>query len=116
IDHLACDQIITGCSCYTPMTPDICCDIHHSYTFLLFDTFIPQPPNLPNHSHLPNYCMSLKEYELCKVLKDWREEKMAEKYNHSHLTDIGPSIIMSDLVLNHLVNCAHHEKIKTIED
>ncbi|KAG2072889.1 hypothetical protein BDR04DRAFT_1012343 [Suillus decipiens] len=47
---------------------------------------------------------------------DWREEKMAENYGHSHLIDISPSIIMSDLILNCLVNCAHHEKMKTIED
>jgi hypothetical protein len=60
--------------------------------------------------------MGPKEYELCEVLEDWREEKMAEKYGCSHLIDIGPSIIMSDSILNCFVNCAHHEKMKTIED
>jgi hypothetical protein len=41
---------------------------------------------------------------------------MTEKYGRSHLIDIGPSIIMSDLILDCLVNCTHHEKIKTIEN
>jgi hypothetical protein len=63
-----------------------------------------------------NYTMGPKEYELCEALEDWREEKMAEKYGHSHLIDIGPATIMADSVLDHLVNCAHHEKIITIED
>ncbi|KAG1862650.1 P-loop containing nucleoside triphosphate hydrolase protein [Suillus subluteus] len=116
VDHLACDQTITGCSRCAPVTPNVCCDIHHPSAFPLFDTLIPQPPKVPNHSRLPNYSMGPKEYELCEALEDWREEKMAEKYGHSHLIDIGPSIIMSDSILDHLVNCAHHEKIKTIED
>lgn len=98
------------------MTPDVCCDIHHPFAFPLFDTLVPQPPKLPNRSRLPNYSMGPKEYELCEALEDWREEKMAEKYGRSHLIDIGPSIIMSDSILDRLVNCAHHEKIKTIED
>jgi hypothetical protein len=60
--------------------------------------------------------MGPKEHELCELLEDWREEKMAEKYGCSYLIDIGPSIIMSDLILDRLVNCTHHEKIKTIEN
>ncbi|KAG2139340.1 hypothetical protein DEU56DRAFT_735728 [Suillus clintonianus] len=116
VDHLACDQTNYGCSCCAPMTPDVCCDIHHPSAFLLFDTHIPQPPKLPNRSRLPNYAMGPKEYELCEALEDWREEKMAEKYGHSHLIDIDPAIIMADSVLDCLVNCAHHEKIRTIED
>lgn len=111
-----CDQTITGCSRCGPVTPDVCCDIHHPFAFPLFDTLVPQPPKLPNRSRLPNYSMGPKEYELCEALEDWREEKMAEKYGRSHLIDIGPSIIMSDSILDRLVNCAHHEKIKTIED
>jgi hypothetical protein len=60
--------------------------------------------------------MGPKEYKLCEALEDWREEKMAEKYGCSHLIDISPATIMEDLVLDCLVNCVHHEKIRTIED
>ncbi|KAG1724774.1 hypothetical protein EDB19DRAFT_1644335, partial [Suillus lakei] len=105
-----------GGSRCAPVTPDMCCDIHHLSAFPLFNTHIPQPPKLPNHSRLPNYAMGPKEYELCEALEDWREEKMAEKYGCSHLINIGPAIIMADSVLDRLVNCTHHEKIRTIED
>ncbi|KAG2341215.1 hypothetical protein BDR05DRAFT_888587 [Suillus weaverae] len=117
VDHLVCDQTnIYGCSCCAPVTLDVCCDIRHLSTFPLFNTHIPQPPKLPNHSHLPNYTMGPKEYELCEALEDWREEKMAEIYGCSHLINIGLAIIMADSVLDRLVNCTHHEKIRTIKD
>ncbi|KAG2109076.1 hypothetical protein BD769DRAFT_1365704, partial [Suillus cothurnatus] len=117
IDHLACDQSSSyGCSHCTPITPNVCCDIHRPSAFPSFDTLISQPPKLPNHSRLPNYTMGPKEYKLCEALEDWREEKMAEKYGCSHLIDISPATIMADSALDCLVNCAHHEKIRTIED
>jgi hypothetical protein len=60
--------------------------------------------------------MGSKEYELREALEDWREEKTAEIYGRSYLIDIGPAIVMGNLVLERLVNCAHHAKINSVND
>ncbi|KIJ10665.1 hypothetical protein PAXINDRAFT_85694, partial [Paxillus involutus ATCC 200175] len=48
--------------------------------------------------------------------EDWREEKTKQMHRESHLTDLGPGLVMPDTVLDRIVACAHHCKIKTTDD
>ncbi|KIJ18399.1 hypothetical protein PAXINDRAFT_71362 [Paxillus involutus ATCC 200175] len=48
--------------------------------------------------------------------EDWREEKTKQMHGESHLTDLGPGLVMPNTVLDRIVACAHHCKIKTTDD
>ncbi|KAG2137187.1 hypothetical protein BD769DRAFT_1351874, partial [Suillus cothurnatus] len=106
-----------GCSHCAPIIPKVCCDIHHPLVFSSFERIIvPQLPRLPICSQLAKYTMGPQECKLCEALEDWRDEKTVEIHGHSHLIDLGPTIVMGDSILDRIVDCAHFEKIKTIED
>ncbi|KIJ06725.1 hypothetical protein PAXINDRAFT_91575 [Paxillus involutus ATCC 200175] len=47
---------------------------------------------------------------------DWREQKTKDVYGESHLIDLGPGLVMPDSVLEHIIACAHHLKISTVDD
>ncbi|KAF8152225.1 hypothetical protein B0H34DRAFT_724382 [Crassisporium funariophilum] len=60
--------------------------------------------------------MSDDDTQLCNALEDWREEKTKLTYGVAHLIDLGPTLIMPNEVLDRIVDCAHHLKIRTTED
>jgi hypothetical protein len=60
--------------------------------------------------------MGPQEHKLCEALEDWRDHKTVEIYGCSHLIDLGPTVVMGDTVLDRIIDCAHHEKIKVIQD
>ncbi|KAG1724446.1 uncharacterized protein EDB91DRAFT_1062838, partial [Suillus paluster] len=117
LSHLICDPSdAEGCSHCAPVIPIVCCDIHHPLAFSSSDTVIPQPPRLPIHSRLAKYTMGPQEYKLCEALEDWRDQKTVEIYGRSPLIDLGPTVVMGDSVLDRIIDCAHHEKIRVIQD
>ncbi|KAG1760081.1 hypothetical protein EDD22DRAFT_756366, partial [Suillus occidentalis] len=50
------------------------------------------------------------------VLEDWRDQKTVEIYGCSHLIDLGPTVVMGNLVLDWIIGCAHFQKIKVADD
>jgi hypothetical protein len=60
--------------------------------------------------------MGPQEHKLCEALEDWRDQKTVEIYGCSHLIDLGPTVVMGDTVLDQIIDCTHHEKIKVIQD
>ncbi|KIK92367.1 hypothetical protein PAXRUDRAFT_147509, partial [Paxillus rubicundulus Ve08.2h10] len=48
--------------------------------------------------------------------KDWWEEKTKQMHRELHLTDLGPGLVMPDTVLDRIMACVHHCKIKTTDD
>ncbi|KIK80902.1 hypothetical protein PAXRUDRAFT_157387, partial [Paxillus rubicundulus Ve08.2h10] len=116
-DHHMCEPSIPeGCSCCSPTTATTCCDIHHPDMFNIFDTVFTQPPKLQNHSRLSKFEMEPREYELDDALEDWRNQKTKNVYGECHLIDLGPGLVMPDSVLECIVACAHHLKIRIVDD
>ncbi|KAG1888914.1 uncharacterized protein F5891DRAFT_966066 [Suillus fuscotomentosus] len=116
--HLICDPSDEeGCSRCAPTNSKVCCDIHHPLAFSSFDPIVAyQPPRLPMRSRLAKYTMESQEHKLCKALEDWRDQKTVEIYGRSHLIDLGPTVVMGDMVLDRIVDCAHFQKIKVAKD
>lgn len=116
-DHLDCaaDQP-TGCPhCCVPQ-PTICCDLHHPSEFQVFISMVPKSPTMPQRSRIPKYSKDCHDIALQKALHDWCVAKTATVYGWSHLHDIGPCIVMPNLTLEHIVDCAHHRKINNAQD
>lgn len=50
------------------------------------------------------------------ALNTWRQTKTVMVYGLSPLRDMGPSVIMTNDVLQRIIDCAHHHKINTSEE
>ena len=96
------------------MQPTVCCDIHDSTTFSLFKA------NVPHTSHTTQWTQRVSKYMqdcvLGDVIHDWQEEKTSALYGWAALNDFGPCLVMPNSILKHVVDCAHHNKIKTLQD
>ncbi|KAI6106354.1 hypothetical protein EDD16DRAFT_1713589 [Pisolithus croceorrhizus] len=93
----------------------VCCDIHNPPEFASYDAPNPKAPRAAQHSHLPKYTKDKSNLDLENALLDWHKEKTATVYGWACLFDNGP-VVMTDLMLNHIVDCAHHQKIQTPQD
>ena len=60
--------------------------------------------------------MTSADFVLRDALEDWREEATIAHYGHAQLRDMGPTLVMPNDVLAQIVDCAHHFKIKTLDD
>ncbi|KAF9234054.1 hypothetical protein BU15DRAFT_8658, partial [Melanogaster broomeanus] len=45
-----------------------------------------------------------------------REDKTAASFGWAALNDHGPSLLMTNALLDRIIDCAHHHKIHTIQD
>ncbi|EGO02669.1 hypothetical protein SERLA73DRAFT_150328 [Serpula lacrymans var. lacrymans S7.3] len=75
-----------------------------------------KPPKISKRSQLNNYSMTLGDFSLRDVLEDWREEQTRKIYGESVLVNLGPSAVMTNHILDRIIGCAHHQKIKTLQD
>ncbi|KAF9235830.1 hypothetical protein BU15DRAFT_77554 [Melanogaster broomeanus] len=75
-----------------------------------------KPPAQPRRSRLPKYTRERSDYNLDEALQDWREDKTAAVFGWAALNDLGPSLIMTNALLDRIIDCAHHHKIHTIQD
>ncbi|KAG1724794.1 hypothetical protein EDB19DRAFT_1598936, partial [Suillus lakei] len=114
-DHITCDPSNSdGCTHCAPLTPSVCCDIHNP------NSLSPNTTSLPSKviycSRILKYEMGPQDFQLCDTLEDWQESVTRRIYGDLTLNDYGPGVTMLDLVLDRIVNCAHHHKISTTDD
>ncbi|KIJ15265.1 hypothetical protein PAXINDRAFT_77373 [Paxillus involutus ATCC 200175] len=50
------------------------------------------------------------------ALQDWWENKTAAVFGWAALSDLGPSLLMTNALLDRIIDGAHHHKIHTIQD
>jgi hypothetical protein len=63
------------------------------------DAFIPSP----------------KDLDLKTALKDWRQSTAFVKFRPATIRNLGVRILMTDVVLNRIVDCAHFGKLTAVE-
>ncbi|EGO01419.1 hypothetical protein SERLA73DRAFT_70610 [Serpula lacrymans var. lacrymans S7.3] len=49
-----------------------------------------------------------------KAAEEWREMKTLQVYGAAYLSSIGPCLIMTDNIVDRIVECAHYHKIKDL--
>lgn len=118
-DHLKCDTSHKdGCShCHT-MKPTICCNLHHPSEFSLYnsDIGLNKPQCNSKCSRILKYTRDNYDLTLQDALEDWQEEKTAMVYGWACLNNHGPLVIMLTYLLNQIVDCAHHQKLQSVQD
>jgi len=99
------------------MPPSICCDIHHPSEFSIYDTpEVSKPPAAPQRSRITKYTKDKHDFQLINALSGWRETKTADVYGWPSLNDLGPSLVMPNVILDRIIDCAHHRKILNVQD
>lgn len=53
---------------------------------------------------------------LSQALNAWRQKATVDKYGLAVFRDVGSSLVLNDRLLERLVDCAHHGKIRTLQD
>ncbi|TFK59388.1 hypothetical protein BDN72DRAFT_780824, partial [Pluteus cervinus] len=117
-DHLLCDpEPENGCPRCSPKhaaTAD-CCDNCNSCAFEKY-TVKPDPPiSGQRRTSKKKYDMNDKDLALRGAIEVWREIEAEEKLG-SVIEDDGATYFMADEVVDCIVRCSHHGKIKTLED
>ncbi|KAF8836716.1 hypothetical protein BDN67DRAFT_910607, partial [Paxillus ammoniavirescens] len=116
-DHLLCNSnTAKGCARCCITAPTVCCDLHNPQDFSLFSFMQSKLPGQPQRSRLLKYTDEWSDYNLHKALQDWWENKTAAIFSWAALSDLKPSLLMTNALLDHIINCAHHHKIHTIQD
>ena len=75
-----------------------------------------RPSVVPRRSRLSDYKPDEQDQRLRLALHDYRQRKTADKYGLPALYDIGPSLYMTNEVLDRITDCAHFNKIENGED
>ncbi|KAI6111564.1 hypothetical protein EDD16DRAFT_1446771, partial [Pisolithus croceorrhizus] len=115
-DHHKCDSIDTcGCSHCNIMEPTTCCNIHNPSDFSLYKSCVPKASHMTQCSCLLKYMKDKYNYALESALLDQCDKKTATVYGWACLNDDGP-VIMSNYMLDCIVDCVHHCKIETCQD
>ncbi|KAI6037239.1 hypothetical protein BKA83DRAFT_4041397, partial [Pisolithus microcarpus] len=115
-DHHECnDSDMSGCPRCKITAPATCCNIHDASAFSTFGSLLPKPPRASQCSHLPKYTKDKKDYKLEEVLLDWHKDKTVAIYRWACLNDHG-AIVMTNTMLNRIIDCVHHQKILTCQD
>ena len=116
-DHLECDpQSAEGCSHCHIMQPTVCCDIHDPSAFSSFEADAPCTSRATQRSRLPKYMQTVQDRALGDALHGWREDKTSALFGWAALNDFGPCLVMPNSILECIVDCAHHNKIETLQD
>ncbi|KAI6041716.1 hypothetical protein EDC04DRAFT_2554455, partial [Pisolithus marmoratus] len=116
-NHIVCDPSRPqGCVQSVLTKPLMCCDLHSPAAFSFVD--MPPPTTVKNAacSHLSKYTMDEREVALCDALEDWREAKAVAKLGSDCVMDFSPGFILPSLMIDHIVNSAHHLKLQTINN
>ncbi|KAG1785091.1 uncharacterized protein HD556DRAFT_1250440 [Suillus plorans] len=116
-DHLDCNtDRPSGCDRCCLAKPTICCDIHHPNHFTQCTSHIEKTATMLPRSRIAKYEKTKNNFALQDVLDEWREQKTVDVYGWHHLNDLGPTIVMPNTMLDHVVDCAHHHKLQNIVD
>ncbi|KAF8450850.1 hypothetical protein L210DRAFT_842835, partial [Boletus edulis BED1] len=118
-NHTACDPSRPeGCVRCSPTRPSVCCDLDSPSQFMSLDPPIPPAlPKNPARSHVDTkYTMEAKEVDLCNALEEWRVAKAVNERGEACVMDYGPGFILPTATIDRIVNCAHHSKLRTVDD
>ncbi|KAF7353121.1 p-loop containing nucleoside triphosphate hydrolase protein [Mycena sanguinolenta] len=97
-DHLQCrDDLPDGCPRCVVKPSSIC------------------SPQIPSKSRIAAYEADVVDMSLRDELHQFRREATVKKFSRAVLRDNGPGIIMSNEVLQRIVDCAHFHKIESQE-
>lgn len=119
-DHLECDQItIGGCPHCKPQSATICCDYCHPNSFKKFQNST-EKMSRPTGTCKSKLKLSIappdNTSELRGLLLAWRDKATLEAYGESMTTYCGSQLLMSDRIVQRLIDCAAAHKIKTHQD
>lgn len=59
--------------------------------------------------------MSTSDIEFRKALHEFRWEQTLARYGLAHLNNLGPGLLMGDEVFKRIADCAHAQKITSVE-
>jgi len=96
----------------------ICCELCNPESFerlMLLDIEKPQPQ--PSRSRLNSgHQISEAEAHLRSALEEFRITATRRCYGNANLIDLGPSLVLPDLVLSRIIDCAWVYKLSTTSD
>lgn len=105
-----------GCSRCSPRLSQLCCDIHNPTAFERFDVAVTKSGRQPPRSSIAKYASNETDDGLRLDLESWRHDEMKRQYGDAHLQCLGPGLVMGTTIRDRIVDCAHFNKIQTIED
>ena len=105
-----------GCSRCSPRLSQLCCDIHNPTAFERFDVAVTKSGRQPPRSSIAKYASNETDDGLRLDLESWRHDEMKRQYGDAHLQCLGPGLVMGTTIWDRIVDCAHFNKIQTIED
>ncbi|KAJ7721901.1 P-loop containing nucleoside triphosphate hydrolase protein [Mycena metata] len=117
-DHRECrPDLPDGCPRCAAQTPPICCELctpAHFANFAHVD--LPLKGQVaPSRSRLAEYKADALDMKLRDVLHQFRRDKTTTKFGRIVLKNSGPGMVMSNEVLQRIVDCAHFHKIRSTE-
>ncbi|KAJ6570683.1 P-loop containing nucleoside triphosphate hydrolase protein [Mycena sp. CBHHK59/15] len=116
-DHKECRaDLPDGCLRCVSKTPLICCELctpAHFESFAIVD--LPKVPPIPSKSRIRPYKAEASDMDLRDALHQFRRTATETKFSRAVLKNSGPGLVMSNEVLQRIVDCAHVYKIQSIE-
>ncbi|KAJ7231791.1 P-loop containing nucleoside triphosphate hydrolase protein [Mycena rebaudengoi] len=116
-DHKACrTDLPDGCPRCVSKTPPIYCELctpSHFESFAIVD--LPKPAPVPSRSRLKAYKAEGDDMTLRDALHGFRLAATIAKFGHAVLKNNGPGMVLSNEVLQRIVDCAHQYKIQSTE-
>ena len=116
--HALCNPNLPGsCTRCMLQQPDLCCELCSPSFFSDFArTSISKLPAAPSRSKLRDHISDNCDMALKKALHRFRTETAVQKYGQAYFTDYGAGIVMSQRILQCVVDCAHANKINSKDD
>jgi hypothetical protein len=116
--HKLCDDTkAAGCDRCRPLTSTTCCDLCDPEEFEKYNIDVPEKvPKISSKSRIKPFDMTPKDTGFKQALQNWREKTAVTKFRASTIRTLGVRIFMSEQVLTRIVECAHYNKILTVED
>ena len=118
-DHLQCrPEDPGGCPRCVYLPAVVCCEMCTPSAFVDFAPVDPhqRPAVAPHRSRVVDYKADEQDKALRMALHDYHKCKTEQKYGLPALYDIGPSLYMTNDVLDRITDCAHFNKIQNGED
>ncbi|KAJ7308702.1 hypothetical protein DFH08DRAFT_629885, partial [Mycena albidolilacea] len=105
-----------GCPHCVIKSPPICCELCTPAYFESFSIVdLTKPPPIPHKSRIAVYMANTQDMNLSNVLHKFRQAATIKKFSHAVLKNSGPDVVMSNEMLQHIVDCVHFHKIELRE-
>ncbi|KAF7371520.1 P-loop containing nucleoside triphosphate hydrolase protein [Mycena venus] len=116
-DHIQCrDDLPEGSPRCAVKSPPICCEL---CTPTYFESFaivdLPKPPPVPHKARIAAYMANAQDMNLRDALHEFRRAATIKKFSRAVLKNSGPGVVMSNEMLQRIVDCAHFYKIESRE-